>query len=151
MGIHLLVQAQHCISSEHLMAFHGRTGRDQTLQAVINALQVFSAVGPALHESLLAEAARLLPAVGGAACHSRAPVRAAAAAAAASLTAVSPAVMLPELLRYPGSGTSASGTRASRAGQAPALISCCSGGLRFQCIFVGETHCCHEALLYQHL
>ena len=76
-----------------------RSVRRRLSQAVINALQVFSALGPALHPDLVLRASRLMPAVGGAACHSRLPVRTAAVQAAASLTAVTPAVMLPQLLR----------------------------------------------------
>lgn len=69
------------------------------LQAVINALQVLKVLGPALHVSLAPAVVVLLPSIGGAACHTRAPVRAAAVSAAAALAASDPAGMLPPLLR----------------------------------------------------
>ncbi len=69
-------------------------------QAVINALQVLKVLGPALHAELLPALAALLPPLGGAARHARAPVRAAAVAAAVALADAHPAALLPPLLRW---------------------------------------------------
>lgn len=69
------------------------------LQAVINALQVLKVLGPALHPALHPTVEGLLPALGGAARHDRAPVRAAAVATAVALAEAEPGTALPHLLR----------------------------------------------------
>lgn len=69
------------------------------MQAIINALQVLKVLGPAVHPSVQPAVIGLLPALGGAIHHARAPVRSAAIAAAVALADAAPVVMLPHLLR----------------------------------------------------
>jgi hypothetical protein len=60
---------------------------------------VLKVLGRVLHPAVQPALEGLLPAVGGAARHARAPVRAAAVSAAAALADAHPSLVLPHLLR----------------------------------------------------